>query len=284
MLLLSLRISQGMALFTQRQREELYRNGFVVLRDVIDPDVITAARESFWDGFPIDRDDYSALLEAPERYENAWEYITDPAPFQEINEQLFPYAEELAGEGTLTEPGDSIQVTPRFPNGEQREADRKPPLHRGRGHIDGYGPAFDSTYEVGHYTVMTTVNLDRVEPRGGGFTVWPGSHWWAAEYYDEYHLESLVNNASLPAYRDGGWQRGEYLAEQIDPLEIHGDPGTTVFWHQNLLHAGGINNSRWTRLAAIQRFSRPDAHEIKRDAFANPWKYWEGIDDVSLPE
>lgn len=272
-----------MSLFTDRQLTTLKRNGFVVLSDVVDDDTIEAARDAFWDGFPTDRDDYEGLTTEPERFENAWEYIENPDPFREINDQLFPYAEALAGEGTLERPDGRIQVTPRFPTGEQTEGDERPPLHRATGHIDGYGPHFDEHYEVGYYTVMAAVYLDRVDPRGGGFTVWPGSHWYAGDYYAEHHLESLVNDATLPAYEDGEWNRGEALAHQTDPLEIHGDAGTVVFWHQNLLHCGGINTSPYTRLSAIQRFVRPDAEEIKRDAYANPWKYWEGMDGVELP-
>ena len=272
-----------MSYFTDRQRRELKRNGFLVADDVIDDDVIDAARAAFWDGFPHGTDDYEALTESPDRFENAWSYVDDPAPFAELNAQLFPYAEALAGEGTLNPPGDRIQLTPRFPTGGQRDDAPEPPLHRARGHIDGYGPHFDEHYEVGYYTVMASVYLDRVEPRGGGFTVWPGSHWYAADYYGDHHLESLVNNATLPALEDGSWDRCGHLAHQIDPLEIHGDAGTVVFWHQNLLHCGGINHSRHVRLAAIQRFTRPDAEEIKRDAYANPWKYWDGMDDVSVP-
>lgn len=272
-----------MALFSHREKRELKRNGFVVKDDVIDEDTISAAREAFWDGVPFDRDDYEALVDAPERFEDAWDYIEDPEPFAAINEQLFPYAEELAGEGTLERPDERIQVTPRFPNGELGQEGDLPSLHRELGHIDGYGPHFDNYHEVGYYTVMTSTYLNRVEPRGGGFTVWPGSHWYAGEYYDEYHLESLVNNATLPAYEDGEWDRCGHLAHQLDPLEIHGDPGTTVFWHQNLLHCGGINRSPYVRLSTIQRFVRPDAEEIKRDAYANIWKYWEGMEGVELP-
>jgi ectoine hydroxylase-related dioxygenase (phytanoyl-CoA dioxygenase family) len=271
-----------MSLFTDRQLREMKRNGFLVVDDAVDEETVRAARESFWDGAPFERDDYGALVDAPERFENAWEYIEDPEPFAAINDQLFPYAEELAGEGTIEHPGDSIQVTPRFPNGEVRESREKPPLARERGHIDGYGPAFDANHEVSYYTVMASVYLDRVEPRGGGFILWPGSHWYAADYYDDHHLESLVDNASLPAYRDGEWDRCEYLAHQYDPLEIHGDAGTTVFWHQNLLHCGGRHNSPYVRLSTIQRFTRPDAEEIKRDAYASPFKYWEGMDGVEL--
>lgn len=272
-----------MPLFTDRQKAEMKRNGFVVVDDVVDDETIEAAREVFWDGVPFERDDYETLVGRPERFENAWDHIENPDPFAEINDQLFPYAEELAGEDTLDHPGEGIQVTPRFPNGEVREGEEKPPLHREHGHIDGYGPHFDAHHEVGYYTVMAAVYLDYVEPRGGGFTVWPGSHWYAGEYYDEYHLESLVNNATLPACDDGHWDRCESFAHQTDPLEIHGDAGTTVFWHQNLLHCGGINNSSRVRLSAIQRFQRPDAEEIKRDAYANPFKYWEGMEGVELP-
>ena len=271
------------SLFTRRQKEELKRNGFVVVDDVVDQETITEAREEFWRGIPYDRDDYEGLLEAPERIENAWEYIDNPDPFAAINEQLFPYAEELAGEGTLEFPEGRIQVLPRFPGGDQRQGEELPSLHRERGHIDGYGPHFDNHYEVGYYTVMTATYLDRVEPRGGGFIVWPGSHWYAGEYYSEYHLESLVNNATLPAYEDGEWDRCGYLSDQLDPLEIHGDAGTTIFWHQNLLHCGGINRSPYVRLSTIQRFVRPDREEIKRDAYANIWKYWEGMQDIELP-
>lgn len=269
--------------FTERQKVELKRNGFIVLTDVVDEDVVDAARHSFWEGLPYDRTDYEGLLSAPERFENAWEYVENPEPFAAINEQLFPYAEELAGEGTLERPDERIQLTPRFPNGDQREGDERPPLHRDHGHIDGYGPHFDAHHEVGYYTVMAAIYLDRVEPRGGGFTVWPGSHWYAGDYYSDHHLESLVNNATLPAYEDGEWDRCGSLAHQTDPLEIHGDAGTVVFWHQNLLHCGGANNSPYVRLSAIQRFVRPDSDEIKRDAYANPWKYWEGMREVELP-
>ncbi|WP_049898546.1 phytanoyl-CoA dioxygenase family protein [Halococcus agarilyticus] len=272
-----------MALFSSREKRELKRNGFVVKHDVIDEETIAAAQDAFWSGVPFDRDDYDALVDAPERFENAWEHIQDPEPFVSLNEQLLPYAEELAGEGALLDPGESIQVTPRFPNGELRETGDLPSLHRESGHIDGYGPQFDATHEVGYHTVMTSVYLEGVQPRGGGFTVWPGSHWYAGEYYSDHHLESLVDDPSLPAYEDGEWDRCGDLAQQMDPLEIYGDAGTTVFWHQNLLHCGGINRSPNVRLAAIQRFQRRDADDIKRDAYANPWKYWEGMEDVEIP-
>jgi len=272
--------------FTEREKRSFKRNGFLVCEDLLDSDLVERASDAVWDGIPYERHDHEALVETPERIENAWDHVEDDAPFAEINRQLLPYAETLI-RGDVAPPGDGLQLALRFPSGEQDDADPYPSAGREHGHIDGYGPSFDRNHEVSHFQVAAAVYLDRVEPRGGGFTVWPGSHWHAGAYYTDNHLESLVGHPALPGLEraDGEWtgefERCERYDEQFDPLEIHGPAGTVVLWHGALQHCGGVNRSRNLRLAAIKRFRRTDADEIKREAFANPFEYHR-LDDVEL--
>ena len=273
--------------FTDRQKREFKRNGFLVRQDVLDDDLVARASEAVWEGIPYDRDDHEALVETPERIENAWDHVEDPEPFAEINRRLAPYAETLI-RGDIEPPGEGIQLALRFPSGQQSDDDPFPEPHREHGHIDGYGPSFDRNHEVGHFQVGAAVYLDRVEPRGGGFTVWPGSHYHAGAYYEDNHLESLVGHPTLPGLEldddgewTGGFERCERYDEQFDPLEIHGPAGSVVFWHGALQHCGGVNRSRNLRLSAIKRFRREDTDEIKRDSFAHPFEYLD-LDDVEL--
>eukprot|EP00928_Gymnodinium_smaydae_P039982 TRINITY_DN27199_c0_g2_i1.p1 TRINITY_DN27199_c0_g2~~TRINITY_DN27199_c0_g2_i1.p1 ORF type:complete len:382 (-),score=29.76 TRINITY_DN27199_c0_g2_i1:227-1372(-) len=77
------------------------------------------------------------------------------------------------------------------------------------------------------------VYLDEVSPRGGGFTVYPGSH---RELYFAHE-------------EDSNWSpRGDALGEAEDlcmrsiaPLEIPGKAGDVIFWHGRLLHSPGVH-------------------------------------------
>jgi len=270
---------------TEGQKRELKRNGFVVLDGILDDDVVAAAREELWRAAPWDRDDLDALVDGPERTTDELD-VEDWEPYTRVNERVYECVAPLVGDA-LEPPGERMSLIMRLPNGEQREGDQAPPPHREHGHVDGYGPAFRNNKEVGSYAVVASVYFDDVEPRGGGFTVWPGTHWTVAEYYREHQLESIVgppHSAEPPGVDgEGGWDYSTRLSAQHDPLEIWGEAGTVVLWHENLLHAGGVNRSGNVRMAGVKRFRREDRDEIRRDARRNPWKYWEGMQDVELP-
>lgn len=255
------------------EKAEFKRSGFLTLRKLVDPETIEDAREEVWNALPYERTQES-LLDSPTRIEDAWDRIEDPEPFGAILEEIFPYAEALVGEGILAEPGERMQIAPRFPEGEDRQGPDAPRVRDLHPHVDGYGADYDKDEDqVYPFSVGATVYLNDVVPRGGGFTVWPGSYWETARYYAENHFESLghVHNSGIPG--DVG-----------DPFEIDGPAGTVVFWHNKLCHTGGVNRSTEARLAAITRFRREDHREIMLDAADKPWKYWPGMEGVRIED
>lgn len=254
-------------------KAEFKRSGFLTIRSLVETETLEAARGAVWDALPYENTQES-LLEAPTRIENAWDDIEDPEPFADILDQVFPYAEELVGEDVLADPGESMQIAPRFPESDDRLGADSPKPRDLHPHVDGYGANYDKEEDdVYPFSIAATVYLNDVVPRGGGFTVWPGSYWKTAQYYAENHFESLghVHNSGLPG--DVG-----------DPFEIDGPAGTVVFWHNKLCHCGGVNRSANVRLAAINRFRREDHRDIMLDAADKPWKYWPGMAGVRLED
>lgn len=271
--------------FTRKERRRFVRNGFLVRDDLVDDDLVESARAAVVDGIDIDPDDPTQVIGAG--YEESVADDVDSGPFERIVEQLFPAVSDLVGGSVLAEPSGHMQIALKFPDGDATE--RIPQPKEAHGHLDGFKD-FDSNPDVGGGTVAACVYLDDVPPRGGGFTVWPGSHRVAGEYFAEHALETVggkPNNSQLPAVGDepGEWDYDDLLWDQYDPYEIAGDAGTVVLWHFRLTHTAGIHVGEDVRMSAIKRFSRADEEEIFRDAAANPFRYWpamEGIDHLPV--
>lgn len=254
---------------SDREKLEFKRNGFLPVHDAVDPDLIDEARERIWESIPENRADPESLV-GQGYHLNVLDEVEDTSVFGEVNEQVFAYAEELVGEDVLEAPTDQVQVPLKFPEENQVVAASELPDH---GHVDGYGPNYRETGEVSGFTIGAAVYYDRVQPRGGPFTVWPGSHWVAAQYYTNHVLETP------------GHAHGDSVPAPLgDAHEVVGDAGTVVLWHNKLVHTGGVNLSPDVRVASISRFRRRDFDEIKRDAADKLWKYWPGLDGLSPDE
>jgi hypothetical protein len=272
-----------MVRFTDSDRREFVRNGFLVRDDLLPGALLADARSAVVDAMDADPADPDQVIGAG--YEVAMEGV-DEEPFTEIAERLFPAAEALVGEGVLAPPGTGMQVALKFPDEDAAE-----PVHGSKavdGHLDGYA-AFDENPEVTTFQLGAAVYLDDVGPRGGGFTVWPGSHRAAAEYFADHALESVggkPNNSQLPAMGDepGEWDYDRRLHDQRDPYEVAGSAGTVVLWHGLLTHAAGINTGERVRMAGIERFAREDIEEIRRDAASSLFEYWPAMAGVSFVE
>lgn len=255
-----------MSHLSDREKIEFKRNGFLAIHDAVDRDLIEEARRRIWEAIPENRADPDSLVGAGYHLD-VLDELDDRSVFGEINSRVFEYAEELVGDGILEEPTDNVQIPLKFPEENQVVAGTEFPDH---GHIDGYGPNFDETGEVSGFTVGAAVYYDRVQPRGGPFTVWPGSHWIAAQYYANHVLETP------------GHAHGDSIPAPLgDPYEITGDAGTVILWHNKLVHTGGINVGPDVRIASISRFRHQDYDAIQRDAADKLWKYWPGLEGVT---
>jgi ectoine hydroxylase-related dioxygenase (phytanoyl-CoA dioxygenase family) len=260
-------------MLTEDQRRRFVREGYLAVEDAVDSDLIAEARGQFREALPEDLDDEESLVGVGSR-------SPDPPatePLSTINERLYEYAAALVGSKLAAPEGPGMQFAFRYP-GEYRLADhvdRRPQV----GHLDGYGPGFKQSGEYGGFTVGAVVYFDDVVERGGGFTVWPGTHWAAAEYFTDHALNCPGAGGTLPAVDDdGGWDSTRGLHEQVRSVEVNQPAGTVVLWHNKLLHTAGENQSQNVRMAGIQRFSREDHDEIREDAADKPFRYWEGVD------
>lgn len=271
-----------MSKLSDDQKQEFKELGFLSIHDAIDEELVTEAREALLPGIPEDREEYEQLMDDPEAFKQRQQQIRSPEPFQKLNAALFEYAEELVGEGELELPGDGTQIALRYPQQEsatEPTAQQPSDLH---GHIDGYGTGYQLGDQIDYASIIAVVYLDRVRPRGGGFTVWPGSHLTAAEYFEDHPLEG--GRGGMPAVSESGWEYDRKHHNQFDPHEVTGDAGTVTLVHYKLEHTGGVNLSQSVRLAALRRFRRADADEDKRDAASNIWKYWPAMEDVPIRE
>jgi hypothetical protein len=270
----------GVTEFTDRERREFVRNGFLVRDDVVDDDLIAAGREAIAEGLDVDPDDPAEYVGTGYTENAAGD--ADSEPFEAIVDQLFPAVETLVGEGVLAEPSGGMQLAINFP--EADATDDFPMPRRATGHLDGY-KNFDSNPEVGGGTVAACVYVDDVAPRSGGFTVWPESHRVAAKYFEDHCLETVggkPNNSQVPAVGEesGEWDYGDLLWNRYDPYEIAGAAGTVILWHYRLTHTAGIHVGEDVRMSAIKRFSREDEAEIMRDAARKPFEYWPAMEGV----
>ena len=233
----------------------------------MDGELLADLRDSVAETVPEDLTDFDALADGPER-RNYWGDLDEMEPFGRLNELLFEYAELLVGDRALQPPSEFTQVAVRYPEGEfASDPDHSTTTADGNPHVDGFQA--DGTYRP--FTVGVTTYLDDVNPRSGGLTVWPGSHWRVAEYFEDHELREFSND-DVPAILD----------RSSEPFEITGRAGTVALWHDKLVHTGGMNLSRRPRIAAFTRFLRPD-EEATCEAPERPFEGWDGVDvDAAL--
>jgi hypothetical protein len=295
-----------MTTLSAARRREFERTGFLVFEDAFEEALVTEARERLREAMPEDpadpaslraRDgDHDEILNRTSGSETG-ERLGDVTPFEELFRAVYPYAEELVGEGVLAAPderpaeyclhgghllasredGDPVvehegALGPilQYPDdvGDTPDAAFDP---RRAWHVDGgTGPyAVGADVDYLPFALGVAVYFDRVEPRGGGFTVWPGSHRLTERYFADHSYGDYV-----------GADRNVLAALDPGPgFEITGGPGTLVLWHHNLIHGAGPNHGERVRMAGFQRIAHRNADEIGQSALGDIWRQYPAIRD-----
>lgn len=249
-------------MFDTEQREQFARNGFLVLRDAIDP-VLT--------------DEVQEIVASDDSLEPGNNDEPQAEPFRTINRQLFAYAEELVGPDRLYEPTEHIRIGLRYP--DDAESIHDPRAHRRERedlgiHTDNqvYGD------NMGLYVVGFATYFDDVSPRDGGFTVWPGSHVVVSEHCELEEREENSEKYNTGIREDSEFDDKEELFDLIEPFEIAGEAGTVTIWHGQLVHTGGMQLSPGSlRNAGFTRFHMKGDMDDHEEAFANPFEHWAGV-------
>jgi len=115
------------------------------------------------------------------------------------------------------------------------------------------------------FQVGVVLYLSDVSPRGGGFTVWPGSHHVMAK-----HHGSLGDKDRLSTFDHAVVS----VQTSTQPFEVVGPTGTVVFWHQRLVHTAGTNTSKTVRHATLCDFKNERFLSAADYATADPWETW----------
>lgn len=260
-----------------RRKRELARNGFVVLDDVVDHELVAEAR---------------GAVTADPRVEvdlNQNEPADAREVFQEINRQLYECVDDVVGGPRLKHPDEpnfgtysdeQARVYVRSP-GEDRVGDPAAGVDRKVGvHVD------DQTDGDGALSVLNVgLYLDHVPPRNGGFNVWPGSHWTTAVHCE---LEAPDDSAdpgtrerapSLRVRDDSPYEDTGELFAEADMFEIAGDAGAVILWHPGLVHASGVHLRPGTlRKTAFSRFHAAPGEWEPAD-LDHPFALWDGLDE-----
>jgi hypothetical protein len=258
------------------QKQTFKKQGYLVIRDAIPETALSSARDAVWNDLDVSRDEPEECI--GKGYDTCDPLSADS--WETLVETTKEYAEALVGQGTLTTPDHRKAVHLQYPDSFPFDGVTR--RRTTMGHLDGYGPVFRKTGKYNGFTVGSMVYLDDVDSGGGGFTVWPGTHWIAAEYFSEHSLASAGMGGFLPALADHGWDYESRLTEDLQPVELTGDAGTLILWHNKLMHVAGVNQSERLRMAALMGYTRFDHDEIYEDAADKLWKYWDGLDDVSI--
>ncbi|MCZ6633198.1 MAG: phytanoyl-CoA dioxygenase family protein [bacterium] len=247
-----------MSHFTAEEKTHFKEHGYVIKHDLLRQELIDNAIDVLWQHIEANRDN-------PDTWTNAGPSGNLPcSDHPDIiatlhDTPIYDHVGELAGKDKLTPPGRPL-CKMNYPTGNDPEDWEAPP----RGHLDGYiTDGVASTFTVG-----ATVNISDIKPRGGGFTVWPGTHLRVAEYFKTHSLLTGwdINRNEIPE-----------LADLPEPVECAGPPGTVVFWHHYMLHRAGINCQRDIRMAFVSRFNFKNLRQIQFDLPHDLWGQWEGL-------
>lgn len=237
-------------------------NGYLILRNVLDPALMAQTRDAWWDAAPpeLKRDDPDSWVGAFADTNFNWKYRDrsfEPWMIELLygNPTLQAVAKQMIGPDL--EPPDRIRgIYCVFPDTDETPR----PYHF---HVDAH------SFHLG-----VVGYVDDVPPNGGGFTIWPGSH--------KHFFHSFKTAYTLtPLEEEEHWKINITRAvEQIKPVQTYGSAGDVVLWHHRMGHSSGFNHSRQIRQAVLYDFRRADLQQVQDDPPpADMWRDWPGISE-----
>lgn len=239
--------------------------GYLILRRVLDPALLARARARLWDAAPpsMRRDDPGswvgpiAAAEEDDSRENhrkgyRWQYraIGDEPWMIDLlprNASVHAAAEQLLGVGQLQEPTGVRGIYCTLPSGGVD-------LGAPHCHVDAH------PFHLG-----AVAYIDDVEPGGGGFRVWPGSHRvFFRDFTTGYCKEPTAD-----------YEPDRERLSQDPGVDCHGRAGDVVFWHHRLGHMAAHNHTRRIRQAVLYDYRRRDLEQVQElPPPADMWAHW----------
>jgi hypothetical protein len=230
------------------------REGYLIKRGLLDPTLMARAQDQVWVAAPpeLDRHNPDTWVGAFAQERFTWKYREPGSEAWMVellpaNPAVWAIAEQLLGEGSLQPPDRVRGIYLVFPEGDT-------PKRPVRLHVDQHP-----------FHLSAVGYIDDVEPDGGGFTVWPGSH---QKFYQDFTTRYTFNPTA------------EYEADRAfynsqTPTECHGRAGDVVFWHHRIGHSAGFNRRSRIRQAVLADFKKKDLAETQDLPLASDmWSDW----------
>lgn len=259
------------------------KNGFLVKRNILDPQLCAAARDRLWAGNTsayLQRDNPTSWINGipePDRKstpdgmndrsrEFSWrlrELSGDEDMIDLLPLRVFPWFEQLLGEGDVVFPEVTSSASDPDPSGSRL---RGWPVWGGkelRGiycvlpqeRVDPSPSLVDVARASAHIDpepvhLVVSGYIDKVPKGGGGIAVFPGSH---RLLYEAVPKSADIAHYSIlhPPHPESG--AAEFVLPQppglkelltrIEPFEFFGDEGDIILWHGRMFHSATPNYS-----------------------------------------
>ena len=259
-----------MSRLTTEEIQTFKRQGYLIKRGILDPELMARARERKWAGAPprMKKDDpttwpgpWRPEEERPDPSDNfclgfTWKYHEPGSEDWLVgmiatNLVIFGWAEQLLGEGEVVTPERVRGIYCQLPQGHLPEEPTICHCDVGPDHLHS------TSHEVLFASGLGVVGLiEDIPPHGGAFTVWPGTH--RVIYKLFLSIEGLERNE---AYK-------KRIIEINDALHVEGfgKAGDVLLWHRLLAHTAGHNRSEKIQLSEavlcdykkIEKLDSPD--------------------------
>jgi hypothetical protein len=230
-------------------------DGFLAKRGIIEQNYCATARERLWDDPPpsLRKDDPNSWIgpikpnevsEDPDNFKKDYRWMYRKVGSEDWIVQGLPWhpfvqstANQLLGKDRFTQRDRVRGIYCTLP---RLKTDSQPRYM----HIDD-----------GQFTLGFVCYVDTVEPDGGGFAVWPGSH--RRLFYtshSRYRKESTDKYDRIRKEYDNSWETTSF--------QTHGEPGDIVIWHHRMAHMGSHNYSTNIRKAILTDFSFKNINQL----------------------
>ena len=242
-------------MLTDRQITFFKDNGFLILENAIEPNLLSSWQTEFWYAL-------EANFEEPDTWPRDQTFIsrwrfTPPYPNIATIPKVQATAYDLGGSNFFGGGGAPIIKWPT------PDADWSMPMSS---HIDGYGPP--AQHPAGGLTLGATTYLHDVEAKGGGFIYWPGTHLNVHNYFREYPEQ--IDGSFLQI---DGWNSSEF-SNGSHPVEFVAPAGTVLLWHGFLCHNGSTNIQTTPRIGIFGRWHYTKLEQMRYDILEDLWKHW----------
>lgn len=241
-------------MLTDTQIADFQRDGVLHLRGVFTDGEVAAWRRQVLDhfGHPADSDDWHAALRTTPQSG----FRLDPPPSPASHPRLRAIYAALHRSAAWT--GETELLV-------------RPPWEQANW-LGARAPHLDFPVATAIRTLANNVlYLADVEPYGGPFMYWPGSHRIAWSYFAETPEDYLAQGTRS---QDQVFER--ILASMTgQPVQFVGAAGDLLIWHALLLHSASVNVTSRPRIAIFGRWGTALVNETVYDFHADPWSYWD---------